>query len=141
MREFDLSPLLRSSIGFDTLDKLFETAFREPARDSSYPPYDIVKLSPQKYRITMAVAGFRPEDIEVLVDDQVLVVRGQIRNREEKVQYLHRGIARRAFEHRFQLADHVRVVGAKLDNGLLDIELERVVPEVLKPRRVEIRTG
>jgi len=142
MREFDLGPLLRSTVGFDTLDKLFESVFREPARESSYPPYDIVKLDDRHYRIVMAVAGFGPEDLEVLTEDHQLVVRGRIRRREDQgVQYLHRGIARRAFEHRFQLAEQMRVLGASLENGLLVIDLERILPEQPKPRRIEIRSA
>ncbi len=141
VRNLDLSPLMRSTIGFDQLDKLLEAAFREGARDSSYPPYNIVKLGSGRYRITMAVAGFAPEELEITVQDHVLTVRGRVNRREEGVEYLHKGIAQRAFEHRFQLADHVRVVGAQFENGLLHIDLERVVPEEVKPRRIEIRTG
>ncbi len=141
MRNFDLTPLMRSTIGFDQLDKLFDAAFRETARDTSYPPYNIVKLDQDKYRITMAVAGFAEEDLDITVQDNVLIVKGQIRNRDEGVEYLHRGIAQRAFEHRFQLADHVRVVGASLENGLLNIDLERVVPEQSRPRKIAIKAS
>ncbi len=141
MRSFDLSPLFRSSVGFDRLDKLFDTAFREAARDVSYPPYNIAKTGGETYRITMAVAGFGEGDLDILVHDNVLSVKGQIRDAAKDVEYLHRGIAQRAFEHRFQLADHVRVVAARLVNGLLDIDLERVVPEEKKPRKVEIGIG
>ncbi len=141
MRNFDLTPLMRSTIGFDQLDKLFDAAFRETTRDTSYPPYNIVKLDQDKYRITMAVAGFGEEDLDLTVQDNVLIVKGQMKNREEGVEYLHRGIAQRAFEHRFQLADHVRVVGANLENGLLNIDLERVVPEQSRPRKIAIKTN
>ncbi len=142
MREFDLGPLLRSTVGFDTLDKLFESVFREPARESTYPPYDIVKLDERRYRIVMAVAGFGPDDLEVVTEDHQLVVRGRLRRKEEDgVQYLHRGIARRAFEHRFQLAEQMRVLGASLENGLLVIELERILPERPQPRKIAIRSG
>ncbi|HFD16675.1 MAG TPA: Hsp20 family protein [Rhodospirillales bacterium] len=141
MRNFDLTPLMRSTIGFDQLDKLFDAAFRETTRDTSYPPYNIVKLDQDKYRITMAVAGFGEEDLDITVQDNVLIVKGQMKNREEGVEYLHRGIAQRAFEHRFQLADHVRVVGANLENGLLNIDLERVVPEQSRPRKIAIKTN
>ncbi len=141
MRNFDLTPLMRSTIGFDQLDKLFDAAFRETTRDTSYPPYNIVKLDQDKYRITMAVAGFAEEDLDITVQDNVLIVKGQIKNREEGVEYLHRGIAQRAFEHRFQLADHVRVVGASLENGLLNIDLERVVPEQSRPRKIAIKAS
>ncbi len=141
MRNFDLTPLMRSTIGFDQLDKLFDAAFREATRDTSYPPYNIVKLDQDKYRITMAVAGFAEEDLDITVQDNVLIVKGQIKNRDEGVEYLHRGIAQRAFEHRFQLADHVRVVGATLENGLLNIDLERVVPEQSRPRKIAIKAS
>jgi molecular chaperone IbpA len=141
MPQIDLGPLMRSTIGFDTLDRLFDAAFREAGRDSSYPPYDIVKLGDNRYRITMAVAGFSEDDLEIVVENGVLNVRGKPQKVDEGATFLHRGIARRAFEHRFQLADQVRVTGASLNNGLLDIELERVVPEAAKPKRIEIRTG
>ncbi len=139
MRSFDLSPLFRSSVGFDRLDKLFDSAFREAARDVSYPPYNIAKTGADSYRITMAVAGFGEADLDIVVHDNMLSVKGQQKDAAAKeVEYLHRGIAQRAFEHRFQLADHVRVVGARLTNGLLDIDLERLVPDEKKPRKIEI---
>jgi molecular chaperone IbpA len=138
MREFDLSPLFRSSVGFDRLDKLFETAFRDSARDVSYPPYNIARTGQDAYRITMAVAGFGEEDLDLTVQENVLVVRGQIKDQEKDVTYLHRGIAQRAFEHRFQLADHVRVVDASIDKGLLNVRLERVIPEEMKPRKISV---
>jgi molecular chaperone IbpA len=138
MREFDLTPLFRSSVGFDRLDKLFETAFRDASRDVSYPPYNIAKTGQDTYRITMAVAGFGEGDIDITVHENVLTVRGQIKEQEKEVAYLHRGIAGRTFEHRFQLADHVKVVDAALDKGLLDIRLERVIPEEMKPRKIAV---
>lgn len=141
MRNLDLSPLFRSTVGFDRLDKLFDVAFREAARDLSYPPYNIVKQGDNQYRISMAVAGFGEGDLDITAHENMLTVRGQIGAPEKEVEYLHRGIAQRAFEHRFQLADHVKVVGARLVNGLLDIELERQVPEEMKPRKVEIGAG
>jgi molecular chaperone IbpA len=138
MRTFDLSPLFRSSVGFDHLDRLFDSAFREASRDVSYPPYNILKTGTDRYRITMAVAGFAEKDLDITVHDNVLSVKGQLKENGKQVEYLHRGIAQRAFEHKFQLADYVRVVGASLSNGLLDIELERVVPEEMKPRKIDI---
>ena len=138
MRNLDLTPLFRSSVGFDRFDKLFDAAYREAAREVSYPPYNIVKLEQDRYRISMAVAGFADSDIELTQHENVLFVKGSAQAPQEEVQYLHRGIAQRGFEHRFQLADHVRVVGAKLVNGLLDIELEREVPEAMKPRKISI---
>ena len=141
MRGLDLSPLFRSTVGFDHLDKLFETALREAGRDVSYPPYNIAKVGQDKYRISMAVAGFGEGDLDITAHENVLTVKGQISEPENGVEYLHRGIAQRAFEHRFQLADHVKVVGAKLQNGLLNVELAREVPEAMKPRKIEIGGG
>ncbi|MEK0084528.1 Hsp20 family protein [Benzoatithermus flavus] len=138
MRNLDLSPLFRSTIGFDHLDKLIESAFRDASRDNTYPPYNIVKLGQDKYRISMAAAGFSERDLDITAHGGLLTVKGQIQEPEKGVEYLHRGIAQRSFEHRFQLADHVKVVGAKLRDGLLDIELEREVPEAMKPRKIEI---
>ena len=138
MRSLDLTPLFRSTVGFDHLDKLFETAFREAGRDVSYPPYNIAKIGQDKYRISMAVAGFGEGDLDITAQGGVLTVKGQIIEPENGVEYLHRGIAQRSFEHRFQLADHVKVVGANLRNGLLDVELAREVPEAMKPRKIEI---
>ena len=138
MRNLDLSPLFRSTVGFDQLDKLFDQAFREGAREATYPPYNIAKFGPDRYRITMAVAGFSDSDVDIIVHNNVLTVKGQIKKADEKVEYLHRGIAQRAFEHRFQIADHVKVISADLNNGLLDIDLEREIPEAMKPRRIKI---
>ena len=138
MRNVDLTPLFRSTVGFDRLDKLFEAAFRDAGRDLSYPPYNIAKVGQDKYRITMAVAGFGERDIEITAHENMLLVKGQIQAPEEGIEYLHRGIGQRPFEHRFQLADHVRVVGARLVHGLLDVELAREVPEAMKPRKIEI---
>ena len=141
MRNVDLTPLFRSTVGFDRLDKLFEAAFRDAGRDLSYPPYNIAKVGQDKYRITMAVAGFGERDIEITAHENMLLVKGQIQAPEEGIEYLHRGIGQRPFEHRFQLADHVKVVGAKLQNGLLNVELVREVPEAMKPRKIELGGG
>lgn len=138
MRSLDLSPLLRYSVGFDRLDEMFESASRASAQDASYPPYNILKIGDDAYRITLAVAGFTEGDLEVVTKENVLSVRGRASESEQDVQYLHRGIARRAFEHRFQLAEHVRVTGASLANGLLDIELMREIPEAKKPQTIRI---
>ena len=139
MRSIDLSPLFRYSVGFDRLDDLFETAFRG-GQETSYPPYDIVKTGQDAYRITLALAGFDEGDLEIEVKENLLTVKGKGNDpaTEKEVAYLHRGIARRAFDHRFQLADHVRPVGANLRNGLLDIELVRELPEAMKPQKVVI---
>jgi molecular chaperone IbpA len=141
MRSFDLSPLFRYSVGFDQLDDLFETAFRG-TQETSYPPYNIVKTGQDSYRITLAVAGFGQDELELVVKENLLTVRGKgAEPQQEQVTYLHRGIAQRAFEHRFQLADHVKVSGANLANGLLDIELVRELPESAKPQKIEIGPG
>jgi molecular chaperone IbpA len=139
MRSFDLSPLFRYSVGFDRLDDLFETAFRS-GQEPSYPPYNILKTGQDAYRITLAVAGFGEDELEVVAQENLLMVRGKAKEAEpaKDVAYLHRGIARRAFEHRFQLADHVRVSGATLVNGLLDIDLVRELPEAMKPQQIQI---
>ena len=132
---FDLSPLFRSSVGFDRVFDLLESA-RVTASDN-WPPYDIIKKGDDDYRITMAVAGFSQEDLNITHERNMLLVSGQ-RNVDDENQYLHRGIAGRAFERRFELADHVRVTSASLVNGLLTIELKREIPEEMKPRRIEI---
>ena len=135
----DFSPLFRSTIGFDRLAQLLENASRfEP---TNWPPYHIEKTGEDAYRITMAVAGFAPDEIEVVAKPNLLTVSGQKAKSEEGVQYLHRGIATRSFRQTFELADYVKVADAKLDNGLLMIELVREVPEAMKPRRIEIKAG
>ncbi|WP_457093786.1 Hsp20 family protein [Microvirga sp. P5_D2] len=140
MRTFDISPLYRSTVGFDRLfDLLDQTARVEPM--TNWPPYNIEKLGEDQYRITMAVAGFSPDEIELTQHESNLLVTGNKHSEPEATQYLHRGIATRAFKQTFNLADHVKVKGASLENGLLMIELVREVPEALKPRRIEIATG
>lgn len=137
----DLSPLFRSSIGFDHLSKLIDVAQRDAARETAYPPYNIVRLDADHYRITMAVAGFGPEDLDIVTQENVLLIKGQIQNPEKDLDYLHRGIAQRSFERRFQLAAHVRVVNADLDKGLLNVQLAREIPEAAKPRKIDIKSG
>jgi molecular chaperone IbpA len=124
-------------VGFDRLDQLFDTAFRNSAQDNAYPPYNIVKTGDDSYKITLAVAGFGEDDLEIVAKENLLTVQGKAAETDEAV-YLHRGIGRRAFEHRFQLADYVRVTGASLANGLLDIQLVREVPEAKKPQQIKI---
>jgi molecular chaperone IbpA len=138
MRTFDFSPLFRSTVGFDRMTQLMDAAMTRPEQSNSYPPYNIEKQGEDKYRITLAVAGFGPEDIDVTVKENSLVVSGKSEPASSERAYLHRGIAGRAFERSFQLADHLVVNGADLENGLLHIDLERMVPEELKPRRIEI---
>jgi len=134
---YDLSPLYRSTVGFDRLFDMLDQANRV----DSWPPYNIEKTGEDAYRITMAVAGYAPEEIELVQQDNTLLVNGQKHPEPEGVQVLHRGIATRAFKQSFNLADHVKVTGAGIDNGLLTVELEREVPEALRPRRIEIGSG
>jgi len=141
MDGFDFSPLFRSTIGFDRLTQLIDAATQVDNGTLSYPPYNIEATGENAYRLTMAVAGFAAEDLDVTAKEGVLVVTGKARKDEEKARYLHRGLARRAFERRFQLADHIQVAGASLDNGLLHVDLVREVPEALKPRKIAISTG
>jgi len=137
MRTFDFAPLYRSAIGFDRLAQVVDAALRSDAQPS-YPPYNIELVAEDKYRISMAVAGFERSELEIESVEDTLKVIGRKRGTESNRTYLHRGIAARDFEHRFQLADHVRVVDASLDNGLLNIELVREVPEAKKPRKISI---
>jgi molecular chaperone IbpA len=134
---YDFSPLSRSSIGFDRIFDLLENAARVPTPDN-WPPYNIEKTGQDQYRITMAVAGFAPEELDLVVQPNLLVVSGQ-KQGQEHTEYLYRGIATRSFERRFELADHVQVKGASLDNGLLTVELVREIPEEMKPRRIEVQ--
>jgi molecular chaperone IbpA len=137
---FDLTPLFRSTIGFDNLSRLTESANQFDSKQVSYPPYNIEKLGEDEYRISMAVAGFAEDDIEITVEDSSLLITGKASEEENgSSSYLHRGIARRAFERRFQLADHIKVSGANPENGLLHIELVREVPEEKRPRTIEIK--
>ncbi|MCW5731258.1 MAG: Hsp20 family protein [Alphaproteobacteria bacterium] len=140
MRAFDLSPLLRSTVGFDHFDRLFETVARMDESAQGYPPYNIEAHDEDRYRVTLAVAGFAEDDLDITVQDRTLIVSGKAKAEPEgeQVRYLHRGIARRAFERRFALADTIRVAGASLENGLLQIELIREVPEAMKPRKIKV---
>ncbi|NVK20414.1 MAG: Hsp20 family protein [Methylocystaceae bacterium] len=142
MQNFDLSPLFRSSIGFERMQRALDQATRLDNAANAYPPYDIEVSGEDSYRITLAVAGFDQNDLEITAKENSLVVSAQAKTEEaEEKEYLHRGIARRAFERRFELADHVKVVGASMDNGLLNIDLVREVPQSLKPRKIEISTS
>ena len=137
MNSLDFSPLFRTAIGFDRLARQLETARTAPDAQS-YPPYNIEKTGEDSYVLTMAVAGFGPNDIEVVARENTLAVSGRAPQADESRAFLHRGIAGRAFERRFVLADHIVVEGATLENGLLQLNLKRVVPEALKPRRIAI---
>ena len=134
---YDFAPLFRTAIGFDRLARLVDTA-AQTAAAPSYPPYNIEKTAEDSYVLTMAVAGFGPGDIELTVQDNTLLVSGRVAGERDGSQLLYRGIAARAFERRFALADHIQVDGADLTNGLLRIPVRRVVPEALKPRRIAI---
>ena len=142
--EFDFSPLFRSSVGFDRMFNLLQHATRGEV-DENYPPYDIERTGEDSYRVTLAVAGFTPDDLNVVAQQNMLVVSGDRRRQveansgsERQHQVLHRGIAGRSFERRFELASHVKVVGADLADGLLTIDLKREVPDTVRPRRIEI---
>jgi len=140
MNALDFSPYFRSSVGFDRLFDLLDSATR--AEDPGYPPYNIEKTGDDSYRITMAVAGFGEDELNVVAQENVLTVSGRQKDdKGQKGQFLHRGIAGRAFERRFNLADYVKVTGAKLSNGLLHLELKREVPEAVKPRAIKIETA
>jgi molecular chaperone IbpA len=140
MRPIDFAPLYRSTVGFDRLFDLLDSVTGFDQAPSAYPPYNIERLSDNEYRITMAVAGFGQDEIKVDVKEQTLGVAG-VRKPEKDREYLHRGIAARSFERRFQLADHVEVKGADLQDGLLHVDLVRNVPERLKPRSIAIGNG
>ena len=140
MRGFDFSPYRRSTVGFDRLFDFLENASR--AEQDNYPPFDIERLSDDSYRITLAVAGFKREDLDITAHQNMLVIsgrRGESRSRDGN--FLHVGIATRAFERRFELADFVRVSGAELRDGLLAIDLVREIPEAMKPRKIDIDSG
>jgi molecular chaperone IbpA len=140
MTTFDFAPLFRTAIGFDRLARLMDTAASN-SEATGYPPYNIEKLGDESYRLTMAVAGFQSNELDLVVKDNTLVITGRPANEGQKHEVLYRGIAGRAFERRFVLADHIVVDGADLNNGLLHVGLKRVVPEALKPRRIEVNTG
>ena len=141
MRSFDLAPLYRATVGFDQIADMMDRVLANDAGQSTYPPYNIEKTADDAYRISIAVAGFSDDDLSVDVKENALVVAARKADVEDTRTYLHRGIATRAFERRFQLADHVRVTGASHEDGMLHIDLKREVPEALKPRRIEIARG
>lgn len=139
MTTLDFSPLFRSMIGFDRLANSLENAYR--SEPGGYPPYNVELQDENRYRITLAVAGFSEDELDIEAKENLLTISGQRRTTETEGNFLYRGIANRSFERKFQLADYVKVVEAKLENGLLHIELVREVPEAMKPRRIEIRGG
>jgi len=134
---YDFAPLFRTAIGFDRLARLVDTL---PQDNASYPPYNIEKLSDDAYRLSLAVAGFAADDIDLTVKDNALIVSGRVAEDAAKAEYLHRGIAARAFTRRFVLADHMVVEGADIANGLLNVAIKRVVPESARPRKIAINT-
>lgn len=138
MRSFDLSPLMRSSVGFDHLNRLMDSATRRDT-SSSYPPYNIEKLSEDEYQISIAVAGFSEDELSITLTDGTLIVAGNSNEDEDDSRFIHRGIAKRAFERRFQLAETIEVVEASFNHGMLLINLKRIVPEHLLPRSIEIK--
>jgi len=138
MRRFDFAPLNRATIGFDQIADLMDRALSNDVGQPSYPPYNIEKTAADSYRISIAVAGFGEEDLTVEVKENALVISARKADEPEGRSFLHRGIATRAFERRFTLADHVRVIGASHADGMLHIDLHREVPEALKPRRIDI---
>lgn len=140
MTRVDFSPLFCTAIGFDRLARLVDSAASAPDVQS-YPPYNIEKTGNETYRLTMAVAGFRPEEIDLTVKDNTLFVSGRVADEGQKPEILYRGIAGRAFERRFVLADHIVVEHADLQHGLLHVDVRRVVPEALKPRKIAIGTA
>ena len=143
MTTFDLSPLWISSVGFDEFDKLFDTVFSTNNKGASYPPYNIVKHDKNIYQITMAVAGFGDDQLDISQEGNLLTVKGEMGDdkTDNKSEYLYRGIANRNFERKFELADTVKVIEADLKNGLLSINLEREIPEHQKPRKIKVNTN
>ncbi|MBO6854061.1 MAG: Hsp20 family protein [Marivivens sp.] len=138
MRSFDLAPLYRATVGYDQIADLMDRVLTKDISQPSYPPYNIEKTAEDAWRISLAVAGFSDADLTVEVRENALLVSGRKSEEDDDRTYLHRGIATRAFERRFHLADHVRVSGAAHENGMLHIDLVKEVPEALKPRRIEI---
>lgn len=138
---YDFAPLLRSAIGFDRLARLVDDAMSNAPANTSYPPYNIEKTTDDVYHVTMALAGFHPDDVDVFLAENQLIIRGNAPQRRPESELLHRGIATRAFERRFALADHIEVLGAELSNGLLTVSVRQVTPEALKPRRIPITHG
>lgn len=139
MATIDLSPLYRSSIGFDRMARLLDSAMRADGNAAGgYPPYNIEVIGDNRYAITLAVAGFADDELSIEVENGILKIQGRKEDDGEERQFLHKGIAFRSFERKFNLADHVEVKGAKMENGLLTIGLEKIIPEAMKPRKIEI---
>lgn len=139
MRGYDLTPLYRTTVGFDRLFDLLDNVNKSDA--GGYPPYNIERLDENDYRITLAVAGFSEDDLEIITHENTLTVVGKRPDSDDSRSFLHQGIAGRSFERRFQLAEHVEVAGASMENGLLNIDLRREIPEAMKPRKISINSG
>ena len=137
MTTYDLSPLLRSSVGFDVFDNIFDSVFNLNESNTSYPPYNILK-SDNNYTISLAIAGFSKDGVDVSLQENELVIKGVAKDQDEKIEFLHRGIAGRNFERKFRLADTIKVSDASYEDGLLNIYLEREIPEHQKPRKIKI---
>ena len=137
MTTYDLSPLLRSSVGFDVFDNIFDSVFNLNESNTSYPPYNILK-SDNNYTISLAIAGFSKDEIDISIQENELVIKGVAKDQDDKIEFLHRGIAGRNFERKFRLADTIKVSDANYEDGLLNIYLEREIPEHQKPRKIEI---
>lgn len=140
MRQFDLAPLYRSTVGFDRLFSALDQFVTSDAAPT-YPPYNIERTAENAYRITLAVAGFTDQDLSIETRENALTVKGERKGDAKQTEFLHQGIAARGFERRFQLADHVQVTGAALENGLLHVDLVREIPEAKKPRQIQIASG
>lgn len=140
MNTFDLSPLTRTTVGFDHLMRMVDSAMRSENTPETYPPYNIEKLGEDTYRIVVAVAGFSEEEIQITVQDNTLAICGKASKEKAKVEYLYRGIAGRAFEKHFQLADFIKIGDVYMENGLLKIDLIREIPEAMKPRVIQIQS-
>ena len=136
---FDFAPFRRSTVGFDRLFDMMESS-AAGANQENYPPFDLIQVGDNDYRIDLAVAGFKPDEIDITAQQNVLIVSGKKRD-EDETQFIHRGIATRSFERRFALADHIQVREADLKDGLLSVDLVREIPEAMKPRKIDIRSG
>ena len=141
MTNFDFSPLYRTTVGFDHLSTLLDNIHRSDRAANSYPPYNIELINENNYQITMAVSGFNSDELSIKSEQRTLTVKGQKHPDENSRNYLHQGIAARNFERKFQLADHIEITGAQLENGLLHIDLAREIPEAMKPKTIPIKEG
>jgi len=138
MTTFDLSPLYRSSVGFDSLSTLLDSAFQTEKSSAGYPPYNIEAVEENQYVVTLAIAGFKESEIDIQTENGVLTIRGNKAAENADKNFLHKGIAQRSFERKFNLADHVEVTGAQLEDGLLTVELVKEIPEAMKPKNITI---